>query len=145
MGKRFRKPVDERSELQHPRGLRSCDREVLGDGQILEQFQRLESAGETASEPLVRTHPVQRRPVQKNLAGSDPRETRDRVDQGGLPRAVGPDQARHLPCGQGERHVMQDLDLAIAGAQRVDLQADAHRRTTGRRTTGRRTTGGRTL
>ncbi len=119
------KLVDERPEFQRLGRLGAGDGEVLGDGQILEQFQGLEGTGEAAAEPLMRRHRIQHRPVQHDLTGAGRREAGERIDQGGLPGAVRPDQPGDPPRGQSERHVMDDFDLAIGDTQSTDVQADA--------------------
>jgi hypothetical protein len=49
----------------------------------------------------------------------------DAVHQGGLARAVGPEQAGDLAFARGEGDALQRLDLAVGGDDALDLEHQA--------------------
>jgi hypothetical protein len=55
-----------------------------------------------------------------DAAAEDAGEAEDRVQHGGLARAVGADQAQRLALADLEREIVQDLHVAVAGAQALD-------------------------
>src|SRR6185437_607060 len=90
--------------------------EVLPDGQVVEQLDRLPGAREAALRPHVRGEPVQRRLAELHGA-LGPDEAGDGIDEGGLARAVRPDEADELAR----------LDLQVNPGDRANAaEADRH-------------------
>ena len=70
--------------------------QVLEHGQVLEELERLERSRHPGVRPAVRGQAPDARVAEHDLSSVDPREAGDRVDRGGLARAVGADQADDL-------------------------------------------------
>ena len=101
------------------------DGEVVPDAQLAEDLHRLERASDPSPRDLVGLEPVDPRPVEIHGARIRPEQIGDQVEDGGLARAVGPDEAHD---GRGG-----DLERALAdGAEPPEELAQPRHRQRGR-------------
>src|SRR5206468_2600955 len=89
--------------------------EVLADGKRAEQTPPLGDHGEPARRDLVRRPPVDDLAAEPDHAGADRQEARERAQERGLARAVGPHQRDELAGADLERETAQHLEIAVAG------------------------------
>ena len=86
--------------------------QVLADGEVVEQLQRLEGAGETGPRAAVRRPAGDVRAVPGHRAGREPVVAGHTVDQRGLAGAVRPEQPDHLTGTDGEVDVVERGETA---------------------------------
>src|SRR5438552_7626727 len=96
--------------------------EVLADGKRAEQTPPLGDHGEPARRDLVRRPPVDDLAAEPDHAGADRQEARERPQERGLARAVGPHQRDELAGADLERETAQHLEIAVAGVNVADFQ-----------------------
>src|SRR6266404_4890325 len=86
--------------------------QVLQHRHAVKRPRHLEAAGDAQPCPLVRRQAGDLSSIKNNLTSLVAQESRDAVDQRGLARAVGPDQAEALAGGDLEAHVRQGREAA---------------------------------
>jgi hypothetical protein len=95
--------------------------QVLGDGDVLEELQRLERPAQPGPRPSVGRPAVDALPVQGDAAGGT-REPGDRVDHRRLAGPVRTDQADDLTGLHTQVDVADSDDRAIPDGQPIDLE-----------------------
>jgi hypothetical protein len=101
------------------------DEQVLADAEIVEQLDRLPGACEPEACPRVRRQSGEVARVELDAAAR-PDEAGDRIDEGGLARAVGADQADQLPGTDLEVDVDDRVHSAEADGHSRGLQDRSH-------------------
>src|SRR6185312_13214167 len=101
------------------------DHDVLQRGHLAEQPDVLECAGDALARDLVTFDPAQRRAVEQHRPRARPVYTGDRVEAGGLARAVGSDQAENLTTADVEGDRVQRHEPAKLHRQILCFQQDS--------------------
>ena len=96
----------------------AADHQVFLDRQVLEHAAALEHLGDAAHDDVVRRQMVQPLAAELDRALGDLAAFRvqqpgDRLQRGGLARAVGAEQRGDLPLTGGERDALQHQDHAV--------------------------------
>jgi hypothetical protein len=100
----------------------SAQHDVLGDAQGVEQGDVLEGAADAGLGDLVRPEVQQAPAGEADLPLTGLTEPAQAVEQRGLARTIGPDQAADLSLGDVEGHAGQRDDAAEAHAEPLDAQ-----------------------
>jgi hypothetical protein len=111
------RPVD-----QHPSGQLAADEDVLGHRQLAEQLRLLVDGGDAGVESGRGVAPAEASAVHLDGALVGGLGPGDDLDEGGLARAVLPDQRVHLPGTDVEVDTAQRLDAAVALADAGQAQ-----------------------
>src|SRR5581483_9470035 len=90
--------------------------EVVVDRHLGEEPAVLGDVAEPAPARLVRPKPRDRPALEQDLPRPGPEVPEHGLEEGGLPGAVRPDEPDQRPGLHGERHALQDLEPAVAGA-----------------------------
>jgi hypothetical protein len=96
--------------------------EVLGHGQAREDLPPLRRLDQPERDDLVRRQPADIAPAEPDRAGARANAARDGHERGGLAGPVGADQGHDLALGHRDADAVQRLDVAVAGAQILELQ-----------------------
>ena len=88
------------------------DEHIIQHGHLAEHLDVLEGPHQSQGGQALRRKPRDILPVQVDLAGSLGVEAGDDVEQGGLPRAVGADDAGNLPFRDAEGDLLQRRQAA---------------------------------
>ena len=101
---------------------RQRDQHVIQRGQVDEQAQILEGAGDTGGDDGLRGQPIQASPLEGDAALVGFQESGDNVEDRGLAGTVGANQARDAAAIHGERAIAQgqqpaETDLHPGGLQ----------------------------
>src|SRR5262249_18568723 len=99
--------------------------EILLDGEEWEDFASLRHIGDAAPRAFAGFEPGYVLSVEPNGALADRMLSGEGIEKARLADAVAPQDAGHLPCLGGERHVAQGLRRAVVQINRVDLQHQA--------------------
>ena len=111
---------------------------VVPDGEIGEQLHRLPRAGQAEPGPGVGRHPVDWLVVEADRSTCGD-ETREGVDERGLPGTVRPDEAHDLAGRDLHRHCVEGDEAPVRDRQLVRFEQDLSRRAGGwPRRSGRR-------
>ena len=98
-------------EARAPVGV-AAEQQVLQHGGVLEQLDVLERPRDAPPGDLVRRHPRDVLAAEEQAARGRVVDARDQVEDGGLARAVGPDDGEDLPGLHLEAHAVERLDAA---------------------------------
>mmetsp|Transcript_5523 Transcript_5523/g.13342 ORF Transcript_5523/g.13342 Transcript_5523/m.13342 type:complete len:248 (+) Transcript_5523:1701-2444(+) len=98
--------------------------QVVGDGHRREHAPAFRRVGQAAAGDVIALKAVDAAVVQRDLAAGGLDHAADGPHGGGLAGAIGADQGHDLPLGHLQRDAVQDLDLAVAGAEVLDAEHD---------------------
>src|SRR6266536_139642 len=105
----------------------AAEHEIVLHGHLREEPSRLGQVADPEAHDLVGPAPRDVAAVEDDAARGG-REIAERgLEQGGLARAVGPDDAHDRPVRDLEGGRLNDLELAVAGAHRFKLELDGLR------------------
>src|SRR5882672_4601281 len=108
--------------------------EILERRQLGEHADDLEGPADPAARDLVRLEPVDPLAVEAHASGVAPLDAGDAVEERGLARPVGPDEAVDTPRLERQRHAIDRGDAAEALAQPLHLEnGSRHQIVRGRR------------
>src|SRR6266545_467265 len=100
----------------------AAEHEIVLHRHLREEPSRLGQVADPATHDLVGPAPRDVAAVEDDAARGGREIAERRLEQGGLARAVGPDDAHDRPVGDLERGRLDDLELAVAGANRLKLE-----------------------
>src|SRR6266436_2908532 len=101
------------------------DPDVVDDGELRERPDDLEGARQPEPADLMGLEAVEPATGEADLARIGSEEPREQVEDGGLPRPVGPDHSQHLALGQRQVEPAHGLEPPEALAESRDLE-EAH-------------------
>ena len=116
-----------------------ADHHVVGRGEPREQADVLVGARHTQLGHPMRRQAIDAAPVQLDPPAGGLEQAGDEVEQRGLARAVGTDQAVHLGIGNGEGGVVHRADAAERARDAGEAEAHAAPRARRRKRSGRET------
>ena len=100
--------------------------QVLDDGQVVEQLDRLERTDQAPPRDGVRRQAVQDAILEADRSCPARRVPSEGVDEGGLTGAVGADQPDDLPGLDVQRDVIDSHDAAVGESEPIDLEERRH-------------------
>src|SRR5690606_22600135 len=90
------------------------DADVVGDGELLEEADVLEGAGQASCSDLARAQTADHLACEGDLAGGGAVDPGEDVEGGGLAGAVGTDEAHELTGRDGQLEIREGLEAAEA-------------------------------
>src|SRR5579872_5391689 len=110
-----------------------CDPKVVSNSQLFEQLHRLPRAGDPGTGTSLRCPMRDIAAVKEDVARSLTGEARDHIEQGGLARSIGSDEAHHLTRRDLERDVIDgenaaEADRDVANTKRPTSPSGSSRR-----------------